>query len=117
MLACISVITVSGVFAMTSLAGMFSLGQAAYMSISAYLTFLSLIHISMKKAKDPTDGEEVRALLENDTKNVLSSGGKFITIDPATHRPTNDLGMYIATYTEDNEIVCLVYKTTDYKGE
>lgn len=39
MLACISVITVSGVFAMTSLAGMFSLGQAAYMSISAYLTF------------------------------------------------------------------------------
>lgn len=39
MLACISVITVSGVFTMTSLAGMFSLGQAAYMSISAYLTF------------------------------------------------------------------------------
>lgn len=39
MLACISIITVSGVFSMTSLAGMFSLGQAAYMSISAYLTF------------------------------------------------------------------------------
>lgn len=39
MLACISIITVSGVFAMTSLAGMFSLGQAAYMSICAYLTF------------------------------------------------------------------------------
>ena len=39
MLACISVITVSGVFTMTSLAGMFSLGQAAYMSICAYLTF------------------------------------------------------------------------------
>ena len=39
MLACISIITVSGVFAMTSLAGMFSLGQASYMSISAYLTF------------------------------------------------------------------------------
>ncbi|NLC25226.1 MAG: branched-chain amino acid ABC transporter permease [Fastidiosipila sp.] len=39
MLACISVITVSGVFSMTSLAGMFSLGQAAYMSISAYLAF------------------------------------------------------------------------------
>lgn len=38
-LSCISVITVCGVFAMTSLAGMFSLGQAAYMSISAYLTF------------------------------------------------------------------------------
>lgn len=39
MLACISVITVCGVFTMTSLAGMFSLGQAAYMSICAYLTF------------------------------------------------------------------------------
>lgn len=39
MMACISVITVCGVFSMTSLAGMFSLGQAAYMSISAYLTF------------------------------------------------------------------------------
>lgn len=39
MLACVSVITVSGVFAMTSLAGMFSLGQAAYMSICAYITF------------------------------------------------------------------------------
>ena len=39
MLACISIITVSGVFTMTSLAGMFSLGQASYMSICAYLTF------------------------------------------------------------------------------
>ena len=39
MLACISIISVSGVFTMTSLAGMFSLGQAAYMSICAYLTF------------------------------------------------------------------------------
>ena len=39
MLACISIITVCGVFSMTSLAGMFSLGQAAYMSICAYLTF------------------------------------------------------------------------------
>jgi len=39
MLACISIITVSGVFTMTSLAGMFSLGQAAFMSICAYLTF------------------------------------------------------------------------------
>lgn len=39
MLACISIITVCGVFSMTSLAGMFSLGQASYMSICAYLTF------------------------------------------------------------------------------
>ncbi|MEA5051137.1 MAG: branched-chain amino acid ABC transporter ATP-binding protein/permease [Oscillospiraceae bacterium] len=40
MLSCISIITVCGVFAMTSLAGMFSLGQAAYMSICAYVTFV-----------------------------------------------------------------------------
>lgn len=39
MLACVSIITVCGVFTMTSLAGMFSPGQAAYMSICAYLTF------------------------------------------------------------------------------
>lgn len=39
MLACVSIITVCGVFTVTSLAGMFSLGQAAYMSICAYLTF------------------------------------------------------------------------------
>ncbi|MEA4911038.1 MAG: branched-chain amino acid ABC transporter permease [Oscillospiraceae bacterium] len=38
-LGCISAVTVSGVFVMTSLAGMFSLGQAAYMSICAYITF------------------------------------------------------------------------------
>ena len=38
-MACVSMITVCGVFCITSLAGMFSLGQAAYMSISAYLTF------------------------------------------------------------------------------
>ena len=38
---CISVITVAAVFAMTGLAGMFSLGQAAYMSVGAYATFLT----------------------------------------------------------------------------
>lgn len=37
---CISVIGVTGVFIITSLAGMFSLGQAAFMAISAYFTFI-----------------------------------------------------------------------------
>lgn len=37
---CISVIGVTGVFIITSLAGMFSLGQAAFMAISAYFTFV-----------------------------------------------------------------------------
>ena len=47
MLACISVITVCGVFSMTSLAGMFSLGQASYMSICAYLTFCLARYLSL----------------------------------------------------------------------
>ena len=37
---CISVIGVTSVFICTSLAGMFSLGQAAFMTISAYITFV-----------------------------------------------------------------------------
>jgi len=36
----ISVMTVVAVFAMTGLAGMFSLGQAAYMAVGAYVTFV-----------------------------------------------------------------------------
>lgn len=47
MLACISVISVCGVFSITSLAGMFSLGQAAYMSIGAYLTFCLARYLSL----------------------------------------------------------------------
>jgi branched-chain amino acid transport system permease protein len=36
----ISIMTVAAIFAMTGLAGMFSLGQAAYMAIGAYVTFV-----------------------------------------------------------------------------
>lgn len=75
-----------------------------------------VLYHAMLKAEDPTNGPEVRDILENDTQNVLSAGGEYITIDPETHRPTLDMGMYIATYTEDNDIVCLVYRTTDYSG-
>lgn len=38
--ACISVISIAGIFALTGLAGMFSLGQAGYMAIGAYTTFI-----------------------------------------------------------------------------
>ncbi len=44
---CISVITVAAVFAMTGLAGMFSLGQAAYMSVGAYATFLRAYYFDL----------------------------------------------------------------------
>jgi branched-chain amino acid transport system permease protein len=38
--ACISAISITGIFALTGLAGMFSLGQAGYMAIGAYTTFI-----------------------------------------------------------------------------
>ena len=38
--ACISVISVTGIYLLTGLAGMFSLGQAGYMAIGAYTTFI-----------------------------------------------------------------------------
>ncbi|MEG0778405.1 MAG: branched-chain amino acid ABC transporter permease [Oscillospiraceae bacterium] len=38
--ACIAIISVVGIFALTGLAGMFSLGQAGYMALGAYITFI-----------------------------------------------------------------------------
>lgn len=72
---------------------------------------------AMKQANDPTDGPEVREILENNTIEVPSIGGAKITIDPATHRPTREMGMYIATYDADNQVDCLVNMTTDYVTE
>ncbi len=69
---------------------------------------------AMKQAKDPTDGVEVREILESSTKDVESAGGAKITIDPGIHRPTRDMGMYIATYDENSDVECLVYMTSDY---
>lgn len=71
---------------------------------------------AMKQAKDPADGEEVRQILESSTKDVESAGGAKITIDPVTHRPTRDMGMYIATYDADDNVDCLVYMTSDYNS-
>jgi branched-chain amino acid transport system substrate-binding protein len=56
---------------------------------------VQVLAAAMRKAKDPTNGPEVRDLLEQ-TKDVPSCAGP-ITIDPATHRP-NNLGMFIADY-------------------
>jgi len=75
-----------------------------------------VLYNAMLQAADPTNGPEVRDILENNTKGVESAGGAFITIDPATHRPTFDMGMYIATYDDSNDIVCVTYMTTDYKA-
>lgn len=70
---------------------------------------------AMMQAEDPANGVEVREILENNTKDVESAGGAKITIDPATHRPTRDMGMYIATYDENSQVYCLDYLTTDYQ--
>ena len=75
-----------------------------------------VLYNAMLKAEDPTNGAEVRDILENDTKDVQSIGGELITIDPATHRPTRDMGMYIATYDENSTVKCLVRMTSDYKA-
>ncbi len=68
---------------------------------------------AMMQASDPTNGQEVRDILENNTKEVESCGGSKITIDPATHRPTLDMGIYIATYDENKQVKCLEYMTAE----
>lgn len=72
---------------------------------------------AMRMANDPTDGVEVRGILEANTVEVPSCGGEKITIDPANHRPTRDMGMYIATYDENSEVKCLVRMTSSYNAE
>lgn len=77
---------------------------------------MNVLANAMMQAKDPTNGAEVREILENNTIDVPSIGGAMITIDPATHRPTRDMGMYIATYNEKNEVDCLTYITSSFKA-
>ena len=75
-----------------------------------------VLYNAMLKATDPTNGEEVREILENQTTDIQSIGGELITIDPTTHRPTRSMGMYIATYDENNAVDCIVRMTSDYKA-
>lgn len=72
---------------------------------------------AMKQANDPTDGAEVRDILENKTIAVESSGPVAITLNPKTHRPTNDMGVYIAVYTAGGVMEYISYYTSDYAGE
>ncbi len=75
-----------------------------------------VLYNAMLKATDPTNGEEVRDILENQTTDIQSIGGELITIDPATHRPTRSMGMYIATYDDNDAVDCIVRMTSDYKA-
>lgn len=64
---------------------------------------------AMKKAKNPTDGKELCALLEQ-TRDLELSGGVKITINDK-HR-TDTMGMYIATY-EDKQMTIVGYEKVD----
>jgi branched-chain amino acid transport system substrate-binding protein len=66
-----------------------------------------VLFAAMKKAQDPTNGEELREILENQTKDIPLAE-RTITLDPKTHRPTN-MGMYIADYDDQNQARVLVY--------
>lgn len=68
---------------------------------------------AMMQASDPANGQEVRDILEANTVEVASCGDSKITIDPATHRPTLDMGIYIATYDENKQVECLEYMTLE----
>lgn len=72
---------------------------------------------AMKQAKDPTNGEEVRDILENKISNVELCGIDTITINPATHRPTVDMGMYMAAYDANRVLYIIGHYTTDYTGK
>lgn len=64
-------------------------------------------------ASDPTDGVEVRDILESQTVDVQISDTK-ITLDPAIHRPVG-MGMYIGRHFEDagQEIVAFMQVDED----
>ncbi len=73
---------------------------------------------AMQQAEDPTNGEEVRDILENKTVDIESAGEVNITLVPETHRPTRDMGMFIVTYNEDGTTEEVqTYLTSDYKAE
>jgi ABC-type branched-subunit amino acid transport system substrate-binding protein len=62
---------------------------------------------AMREAEDPTNGAELRDILEQ-TDGVVLADGTEIRIDLETHRP-NNIGMYIADYDENNNIRILTY--------
>jgi len=72
---------------------------------------VQVLAAAMRKANDPTNGEEVRNILETQTRNIPLSV-RDITIDPKTHRP-NNMGMYIADYDNRLQARVLVYITLE----
>jgi len=60
---------------------------------------------AMRLANDPTDGNEVRDILANQTINVQGSTS-LITINPATHRPI-DMPLFIGRHFADEGVEIL----------
>lgn len=69
---------------------------------------MTVLADALKRASDPSNGEEVAKLLE-ETKDVQSSSG-LITINPETHR-TVGLPMLIAQYDENFKVSILASVT------
>ncbi len=65
---------------------------------------------AMKKAKDPTDGAELASIIAQ-TKDLELSGGVKITINEQ-HR-TDTMGMYIATYDANKNMVIVGYEKVE----
>lgn len=65
---------------------------------------MTVLADALKRAQDPSNGEEVAKLLE-ETKDVQASSG-LITINPATHR-TVGLPMLVAKYDENFKTIIL----------
>lgn len=78
---------------------------------------MMVLYNAMKQANDPTNGEEVRDILENKTTAVELCGIDTITINPETHRPTVEMGMYMAAYDENRVMYIIGHYTTDYTGK
>lgn len=78
---------------------------------------MMVLYNAMKQANDPTNGEEVRDILENKTTAVELCGIDTITINPETHRPTVEMGMYMAAYDANRVLYIIGHYTTDYTGK
>lgn len=78
---------------------------------------MMVLYNAMKQANDPTNGEEVRDILENKTTAVELCGIDTITINPETHRPTVEMGMYMAAYDANRVLYIIGHYTTEYTGK
>ena len=86
---------------------------ARYVNADFGYDAMKVLAAALTQANDPTDGAEVRDILENNISNVELCYST-ITIDPATHQPTADMGMFICMHDGQGGIEVEGYFTTEY---